>query len=67
MMRKARDFPSFLVWDDFKTCDWCGRGTHGRTYYDDPAVIYCTSCHAPLEGTPNNSLDDDVKKYCAPS
>ena len=67
-MRKARDFPSFEVYADFRTCDWCGRDTHGKTYYDEPSVVYCTSCHAAIEGNPgDNELDDDVNKYCAPS
>jgi len=66
-MRKARDFPSFEVWREFKQCDWCGRTTHGKTYYDEPSVVYCTSCHNPLEGTPASAKDDDDdSKYYAP-
>jgi|TARA_R110001606_G_C15059093_1_gene614507 predicted CXXCH cytochrome family protein len=66
-MRQPRDFPSFVVWDKYKICDWCGRSTRGKTYYDDPAVVYCTSCHTALEGNPKDLLKADVDKYCGPS
>lgn len=67
MAYTSRDFPSFEVWKEFRECDWCGRTTRGKTYYDDPGTIYCTSCHAPLEGNGKDILKDDVDKYCGNS
>ena len=33
---------------DLIECDFCGRYTRGRIYYDDPDSVKCTSCHLEL-------------------
>lgn len=67
-MRRARKTPSFSPWDELKICDWCGRSTRGRTYVDEPDVVYCTSCHTHLEGNPpKDVLKDDVDRFCGTS
>ena len=55
-MQEKRDFPSFSVYDEYRECDWCGVQTRGLTYYDEPAVVYCTSCHVHLEGNPHGVI-----------
>jgi len=36
-------------YEDYVTCDWCGKQTRGRIWEEEPDVVKCGACHKELE------------------